>query len=103
MTMPELKHFSVFPNESIAYNTILPAVEDIWMKNAKRSIKFGPECYKIYSEGVDEVIVLEDISIDNAYQVFDRYQGLNLEQSKMALKLLAEYHAASATHLQLVI
>ena len=101
--MPELKQFSVFIKEARAYNVIIPAAEEIWKTRANEDIKFGPECYKIYSEGADDVMVLEDISFDNAYQVVDRHKGLNFEQSKILLNKLAKYHAASATYLQLVI
>ena len=93
-----LEGLGVFQSEIASYLLVLPALEEIW-KSVGISVKFGPNCYKVYSTDTDEVMVLDDLT-SKKYAVADRFKGLDLDHSMIFLKKLAQFHAASATHLK---
>lgn len=89
----------VFKRERLVYESILGNFETIWLE-AGEIIQFGPKCLKVEQESID-VLVLEDLKSRN-FEMADRRVGLNLEQTKLVLKKLAKFHAASVVHYQRV-
>lgn len=98
--MPEMKEFSVFPRERFVYENILSSYEKIWFDRAGKTIVFGPRSIKFETDPY-EIIVLDDLKAEN-YEMLDRQVGLNMVQTKLLLKMLAKFHAASAIRYQKV-
>lgn len=99
-TMEELKAFSVFPRERFVYEDILSSYEKIWLDNGVE-VCYGPKSIKFETDPY-EIIVLDDLK-SAGYEMLDRKVGLNMVQTKLLLKKLAEFHAASAIRFQKVI
>lgn len=99
-TMKELKEFSVFPRERFMYENVLSSYEKIWLDRAKECIQFGPRSIKFETDPY-EIIVLDDLKAES-FEMLNRQAGLNLEQAKMLLVKLAQFHAASAIRYQTV-
>lgn len=89
----------IFKRETLVYESILGKFETIWLE-AGENIQFGPKCLRVEQDPFD-VLVLEDLKIRN-FEMADRRVGFNLEQTKLVLKKLAKFHAASVVHYQRV-
>lgn len=85
-----------FDREIEIYRHIIPAFEQIYANKGKH-VTFGPKSFW-FSEhpGIDN-IVLEDLKVRN-FKNADRLKGLDMDHCKGVLKLIAEFHAASAVY-----
>lgn len=88
------KSLAMFPRETLMYQFVLPAFENIWVVTAHELTQFAPKCLKVEREPY-ELIVLEDLQ-SQGYNVLNSIEGLNFEQAKLVLVQLAKFHAASA-------
>lgn len=88
--------FDVFDKECEVYEKLIPAFEKLYRDKGKK-VKFGPKFYKLAKDPGEENIVLEDLKPSH-FKNANRLEGLDLDHTKSVLKILAEYHAASAVH-----
>ncbi|XP_053953437.1 uncharacterized protein LOC128860170 [Anastrepha ludens] len=93
-------------NELAMYRHVLPEIQQILAqtvrenKNENEAIK--PKLYAncFFCERDErEIYVLEDLNTAD-YRSVDRYAGLNLEETKVVLKKLAQFHAASMKYIE---
>ncbi|XP_055643195.1 uncharacterized protein LOC129779633 [Toxorhynchites rutilus septentrionalis] len=91
---PEIKQFGVFAKEKIAYQKLLPTIEQLWM-NVGETVRFGPRCWKTI-EGEIDLIVMDDLNA-LGYSVADRKKGVDLQHAQIFLTKLAKFHAVTAT------
>lgn len=91
-----IDEMQVFDKETEIYNNVIPAFEKIYMEKGKK-IDFGPKSYILSKDPGIETVVLEDLRPRNFKNV-SRLEGLDMDHIKSVLKLLAEFHAASALH-----
>lgn len=99
-TMKEMKEYSVFPRERFVYENILDSFEKIWLERDGEVVQFGPKSIKFETDPY-EIIILDDLKA-NGYEMLNRKEGLNKEQSKLLLAKLAKFHAASTIRYQKV-
>lgn len=99
-TIPELKGFGIFPRERLMFDEIIGSFEDIWRDVAGEIVTFGPQCLAVHSDPY-EIIVLDDLKV-SGFEVLDRKIGVNLDQAKAVMKILAKFHAAGAVRYQKV-
>ncbi|GAB0088768.1 hypothetical protein DMENIID0001_032320 [Sergentomyia squamirostris] len=91
------KDFSVFPIEIEAYEQALPAMEGFW-REIGQEVEFGPKCLHTISEP-NEIIVLSDLR-DKGFVMANRFEGLDMQHSKLLLAQLARFHASSVIYKQ---
>lgn len=94
----ELEGWNVFAREEFIYENIIPSFEEIWRERAGEKVEFGPKFLKAEMNPY-QIIVLDDLKA-NGYEMMDRKIGIDFEQSKLLLSLLAKFHAASAVYIQ---
>ncbi|KAH8232277.1 hypothetical protein KR032_003285 [Drosophila birchii] len=90
-----------FNTENAAYTDILPKLEALY-KAKGLDITFAPKAFKLDSTkepNVANTVLMNDLGQDG-YKNLNRLECLNLEQSKAALKKLAQFHAASAVSVE---
>ncbi|KAH8355522.1 hypothetical protein KR200_001116 [Drosophila serrata] len=96
-----LQMANFFVSENLAYIDVLPKMEELY-KAKGLDIRFAPRAYKLDAEKEPKLantVLMNDLGRDG-YKNFNRLNCLNLEQSKFALKKLAQYHAAGAMMVQ---
>lgn len=98
--IPEIKEWSVFPREILLYENVIASFEKIWL-DANETVEFGPKFIKAATEPY-EIIILDDLKA-GGYEMMNRKVGLDFEQTKLVILLLAKFHAASAIRYQKVI
>ncbi|KAH8293530.1 hypothetical protein KR054_001371 [Drosophila jambulina] len=100
--MQQMMQFAnFFTSENIAYIDFLPKMEELY-KAKGLDITFSPRAYKLNADKEPKLantVLMYDLGQDG-YKNFNRLNCLNLEQSKYAIKKLAQYHAASAMMVQ---
>ncbi|KAH8232280.1 hypothetical protein KR032_003284, partial [Drosophila birchii] len=97
--MLQLANF--FTTENLAYIDFLPKMEELY-KAKGLDIRFAPRAYRLKADKEPKLantVLMNDLGQDG-YKNFNRLNCLNLEQSKFALKKLAQFHAASAMMVQ---
>uniref|UniRef100_A0A240PKZ1 CHK kinase-like domain-containing protein n=1 Tax=Anopheles epiroticus TaxID=199890 RepID=A0A240PKZ1_9DIPT len=94
LTDEMVKLMNLFPKEIAMYTDVLPALERLYHELGRTSVSFGPRCLKHSTEPTD-VIVLEDLR-ERQFTMANRRQGLDMEHTRMVLRRLAQFHAASA-------
>lgn len=88
-----------FPIENEAYIDLLPKLEELY-RDKGLDITFAPRAYR-FKEALKEEpklansVLMYDLGQDG-YKNVDRRECLNLEQTKVVLKKMAQYHAAGA-------
>ncbi|KAH8307630.1 hypothetical protein KR044_006406 [Drosophila immigrans] len=88
-----------FEVENEAYIDLLPKLEELY-KQKGLDITFAPRAYQ-FKEGVKEeprlanTVLMYDLG-QEGFKNVNRLECLNLEQTKVVLKKMAQYHAASA-------
>ncbi|XP_016980340.2 uncharacterized protein LOC108045504 [Drosophila rhopaloa] len=90
-----------FNSENAVYSDILPKLEELY-KSKGLDITFAPKAFKLDSEkepNLANTVLMNDMSQDG-FKNLNRLECLNLEQTKFALKKLAQFHAASAMNVQ---
>jgi len=90
-----------FDSENAVYTDILPKLEELY-KAKGLDIKFAPKAFKLDSKkepNLANTVLMNDLGQDG-YKNLNRLECLNLEQTKFALKKLAQFHAASAMSVQ---
>lgn len=91
-----IHEMGVFDKENEVYDKVIPAFEKLYMKHGKK-VHFGPKSYKLSKNPGVETVVLEDLRIKH-FKNANRIEGLDLNHTKSVLKMLAEFHAASAVY-----
>ncbi|XP_032309817.1 uncharacterized protein LOC6499419 [Drosophila ananassae] len=90
-----------FNVENTAYIDILPKLEGLY-KSKGLDITFAPKAFKLDSQlepKLANTVLMNDLGQDG-FKNLNRLECLNLEQTKFALKKLAQFHAASAMFVQ---
>ncbi|EDW42571.1 GM26081 [Drosophila sechellia] len=90
-----------FNSENKVYSDILPKLEELY-KAKGLDINFAPKAFKLDSEKepkLGNTVLMNDLS-QEGFKNLNRLECLNLEQTKFALKKLAQFHAASAMNVQ---
>jgi len=90
-----------FNNENKVYSDILPKLEELY-KAKGLDITFAPKAFKLDSvkePKLANTVLMSDLSQDG-FKNLNRLECLNLEQTKFALKKLAQFHAASSMNVQ---
>ncbi|XP_065722643.2 uncharacterized protein [Drosophila suzukii] len=90
-----------FDSENAVYTDILPKLEELY-KAKGLDIQFAPKAFKLDSKkepNLANTVLMNDLGQDG-YKNLNRLECLNLEQTKFALKKLAQFHAASAMSVQ---
>lgn len=95
-----VQEMGVFQKESEIYEKIIPAFEKLYNKVDKK-VNFGPKSYKLSKDPGVETVVLEDLR-PRKFKNVNRIEGLDLDHTKSVLKILAEFHAASAVYYETV-
>ncbi|XP_039962790.1 uncharacterized protein LOC120776326 [Bactrocera tryoni] len=93
-------------NELAMYKHVLPEMQKILEQAAEKSEigdaatapKFYANCY-FCERNPREIYVLEDLN-DADYRRMNRFVGLDLEETKVVLKKLAIFHAASMKYIE---
>ncbi|KAH8247819.1 hypothetical protein KR038_010473 [Drosophila bunnanda] len=96
-----LQMANFFTTENLAYIDFLPKMEELY-KAKGLDIRFAPRAYKLDADNEPKLantVLMHDLGQDG-YKNFNRLNCLNLEQSKFAIKKMAQYHAASAMMIQ---
>ena len=89
-------HYNVQQKEMEMYQNILPEFNRI-LKSVGEHGNISPKALSI--DDVHEVIVLEDL-MEKKFVMNDRFKGLDLQHTHMALKKLASMHACSIIMLE---
>ncbi|XP_053671390.1 uncharacterized protein LOC128721643 [Anopheles nili] len=93
-----IQQMNLFPKEMAMYTKILPAFEKLYHERGREDVVFGPRCLK-HSTSPTDVIVLEDLR-ERQYTMANRRQGMDMNHTRLVLRRLAMFHAASAVHYQ---
>ncbi|EDW94635.1 uncharacterized protein LOC6534241 [Drosophila yakuba] len=83
-------------NEKDMFELLLPAMSSI-LEGASKEIgehKLSADCLLVEISPKKELYILEDLGA-LGYRSFDRRQGLNLEEAKICVRKLAQFHGAS--------
>lgn len=94
-----LKTVNFFTVENAAYTELISKFEELY-SSIGMNIKFAPRTYK-FTESVRKepklinTVLMYDLSQDG-YRNVNRLECLNVEQTKLVLRKLAQYHSASA-------
>ncbi|KAH8239514.1 hypothetical protein KR032_005100 [Drosophila birchii] len=88
-------------DEGIMFEQLLPAMAKILIKSKPElgELKLSADCLLTERSAGKEIYILEDLSF-LGYTSLDRYQGLNLEDAKICLRKMAQFHGASMILLQ---
>ncbi|XP_020801950.1 uncharacterized protein LOC110178979 [Drosophila serrata] len=83
-------------DEGVMFKQILPAISII-LKKSKANLgehKISADCLLTERSAGKEIYILEDLGA-LGYTCLDRYEGLNLEDAKICLRKMAQFHGAS--------
>ncbi|CAD6215701.1 GSCOCG00000512001-RA-CDS [Cotesia congregata] len=83
-----------FENEINFYNKVIPLMEKFLETKGKKNFLPAPKCWDKYFDGENDFIVLEDIRT-RGYGHIARQDPWKLENIKVILKTLAQFHAIS--------
>ncbi|KAL5274239.1 hypothetical protein ACFFRR_000789 [Megaselia abdita] len=86
----------IFDKETEIYNNIIPAFEKLYVEKGK-TVEFGPKSYTFSKDPGVETVVLEDLR-PKKFKNVNRLEGLDMDHIKSVLKMLAQFHAASAVY-----
>ncbi|XP_011186984.2 uncharacterized protein LOC105214965 [Zeugodacus cucurbitae] len=89
-----LKGTGVFDVETSMYRDVIPELEKLY-RDADVEVKFGPQYYELDTPSETGFILMEDLCL-RGYKNVKRLDGLDQEHTEMALKKLAQWHAATA-------
>ncbi|KAH8294589.1 hypothetical protein KR018_000016 [Drosophila ironensis] len=90
-----------FNVENSAYIDLLPKLERLYQAKGL-DITFAPKAFRLDTKKepkLGNTVLMNDLGQDG-FRNFNRLECLNLEQTKFALKKLAQFHAASAMSVQ---
>ncbi|EDW14078.2 uncharacterized protein LOC6572510 [Drosophila mojavensis] len=96
-----LKVANFFDVENEVYIDLIPKFEELY-KSKGLDITLAPRAYR-FNEGVKiesklkNTVLMYDLGQDG-YKNANRFEGLNVEQTELVLKKIAQYHAASAVY-----
>ncbi|KAH8233834.1 hypothetical protein KR038_010930 [Drosophila bunnanda] len=83
-------------DEGVMFEQLLPAMSQI-LRKSKGNLgehKISADCLLTERSAGKEIYILEDLSA-LGFTSLDRYQGLNLEDAKICLRKMAQFHGAS--------
>lgn len=86
----------IFDKEIEVYNEIIPAFEKLYGDKGK-SVIFGPKSFTFDKDPGVETVVLEDLR-PRKFKNENRLEGLDMEHIQSVLKIIAQFHAASAVY-----
>ncbi|XP_017488159.1 PREDICTED: uncharacterized protein LOC108376452 isoform X2 [Rhagoletis zephyria] len=90
---------NVFDIETMMYRSVVPEMEQMY-RDAGIEVKFSAGYYDIQTPSQFGVILLEDLR-QRGFKNINRLEGLDMDHARCVLKKLAQWHAASATRVQL--
>lgn len=101
ITQDIMDKFNVFPKEIEVYNSILPRFEALFRNSGEEEVQFSPRCLRTScgKEQPGNMLILEDLCV-KGYRTANRLVGLDVAHAELALKALAQFHAASAVYYQ---
>lgn len=85
-------------NEKIMFSEVLPAMENILKSKNVENPKLHGQCW-VYENKKHEVYVLENLNY-LGYFCAERTKGLDLQQSRILIKKMAKFHAASMLYVK---
>ncbi|CAG9764146.1 unnamed protein product [Ceutorhynchus assimilis] len=86
---------AAFEREIYLYAKIIPQLQKFLdEKNVELSSQFLPKCYGTLLYDNEEVIILENLKAQN-YDLYNRYQPLNMDHLKLTLAIYGKWHALS--------
>uniref|UniRef100_A0A182TC40 CHK domain-containing protein n=1 Tax=Anopheles maculatus TaxID=74869 RepID=A0A182TC40_9DIPT len=88
-----IQMMNLFPKETAMYTDIIPALEALYHVRGRTEVAFGPRCLK-HSTEPTEVLVLEDLR-ERQFVMVSRQQGMDMDHTRLVLRRLAQFHAAS--------
>uniref|UniRef100_A0A1Y9IVY6 CHK kinase-like domain-containing protein n=1 Tax=Anopheles minimus TaxID=112268 RepID=A0A1Y9IVY6_9DIPT len=88
-----IKMMNLFPKEMAMYTDILPVMEGMYHARGRTGVAFGPQCLKHSTEPTD-ILVMEDLR-DRNFTMANRRQGMDMEHTRLVLRRMAQFHAAS--------
>lgn len=92
----QLCKWNVFNKETEMYRVFIPDFEQLY-REVGVNLRFGAEVYDLPIH--EEYLLLEDLGLQGFKNV-NRQNSLDMEHSKIALKKLAQWHAASAVRVE---
>lgn len=95
-----IQELGIFDKENEIYENVIPAFENLYNEQGKRVV-FGPKSYKLSKHPGVETVILEDLRT-RKFKNVNRVEGLDMDHTKSVLKILAEFHAASAVYYETV-
>lgn len=95
-----VQQMNIFDKEQDVYDKIIPALEKLYCDKGK-TVVFGPKSYKLAKAPGVETVVLEDLR-PRKFRNVNRLEGLDMEHTKSVLKILSQFHAASAVHYETI-
>ncbi|KAG5681397.1 hypothetical protein PVAND_010838 [Polypedilum vanderplanki] len=90
-----LKKFNVFEKEIETYK-LVDAFENILSSSLKKNVILAPKCLKVTKKPTD-ILIIDDLC-SKGYEVTKKSTLFGMEKMKIALKKLAQFHAASAIY-----
>ncbi|XP_004537092.1 uncharacterized protein LOC101457774 [Ceratitis capitata] len=94
-----MRKHNIFDVEYKMYHEIVPDFNQLY-RNVNVDVKFSAKCYDLKTPSEFGVILLEDLR-PFGYRNADRLEGLDLVHTKAVLERLAQWHAASATRVEI--
>ncbi|XP_067633475.1 uncharacterized protein [Eurosta solidaginis] len=94
----KVNEMDLFPKELLMYEKYLPAFEELY-RSAGKPKKLAPRC--LFAETRDNGInfVFEDLSCKGFVNA-ERIKGLNMDEMRRSLQMLAEFHAATVVYFE---
>uniref|UniRef100_A0A1I8PQJ6 CHK kinase-like domain-containing protein n=2 Tax=Stomoxys calcitrans TaxID=35570 RepID=A0A1I8PQJ6_STOCA len=88
----EMSKWDMFKKEAGMYRDVIPEMEELY-RNKGVEVRFGAKSYSL--PVTKDYILLEDLS-RRGFRNIKRQNGLDMQHAKSSLKMLAQWHAASA-------
>ncbi|TMW42796.1 hypothetical protein DOY81_012123, partial [Sarcophaga bullata] len=85
-------------NEKIMFSEVLPAMENILKSKNIKNPKLHGQCW-VHENNKDEIYVVENLN-SLGYSCAERTMGLDLQQSRILIKKIAKFHAASMLYVK---
>ncbi|XP_061395693.1 uncharacterized protein LOC133331310 [Musca vetustissima] len=88
---------SSFKRERICYYELFPVFDEMYRKAGKVT-KIAPNAYSFDKDLGFDIVLMEDVRQDG-FKNMNRLEGLDMDHTKKALDVIAQFHAASATYI----
>ncbi|XP_017490721.1 PREDICTED: uncharacterized protein LOC108378927 isoform X1 [Rhagoletis zephyria] len=87
------KSDKLFRNEVLFYTEILPELLRFQCTKTEKAFEATPKCF--YARG--DLLIMEDLRV-RGFQMTDRQKGLTLDETRLVLKQVAQFHALSLAY-----